>query len=446
MQDDVDELHYNPFAAPVHSRPRSISTSSLQTGSFYSSSPTTPFASSNIWHNIGVNQHTERIQVHSEDLGSQDHHPLRSAGLSTGFEDAGITRPHLTRMLDSDRLVDELSIVDSEEGTDPDKSTGNEKVVLVHEVSPDDSLAGVALKYKINLNELRRSNHLWASDSIHLRKVLYIPLEKTSLPSPPANPNSAESASLHSSMSLVPKGDKSSVAPTISSSTVRRVPASELSFFPPPSKPSTISESFPTPPPLQSQSSNSRNLHARQITSPAPSLNAILTALPIAASTRDTIIARLSFDSTSSSYSDREREPFINGYEGHELADVPSRRNPSQPRPKEDRQGYSSGVSLELSKNDQYLPIVNQLPPKLTGLTVVSPNGKTGSERLGLGGHGRSFSEEDTSHLLPSVTSSRKVRNVQLEPSPVMQIPMRNNDISSQLCSTGQKNLTCRKN
>ena len=38
-----------------------------------------------------------------------------------------------------------------------------------------DSIAGVALKYGISLADLRRANHLWASDSIHLRKVLYIP-------------------------------------------------------------------------------------------------------------------------------------------------------------------------------------------------------------------------------------------------------------------------------
>ena len=36
----------------------------------------------------------------------------------------------------------------------------------------------MALRYGISLAELRRVNHLWASDSIHLRKVLYIPLEK----------------------------------------------------------------------------------------------------------------------------------------------------------------------------------------------------------------------------------------------------------------------------
>ncbi|KAJ3989528.1 hypothetical protein F5890DRAFT_1400892 [Lentinula detonsa] len=378
----------------------------------------------------GFNQHTEGTVVQASNEG---HHPLRSAGLSDGFGDTGITRPHLTRILDSERLVDVPSILDGQEDTDKDRPTEDEKVVIVHQVSPKDSLAGVSLKYRIKLTELRRANHLWASDSIHLRRVLYIPLEKTSLPPSSAIPSfsssSAEPASPCSSKSPVPEDVKSPMTNTISSSAVRRVPVSELSFFPPPAKPS---KSFSPSSPSHSQASHSRELYARHATSPTPSLNTILTALPIPASTRDTIIARLSLDSPSSSYSERDRESYLNGYEGHELADVPARRESTRHSFEDNRKGYLDGVSRKPSKNRQYLTSHIRAPSKRPGLNAVSSNVKVGGEPLGLGGHGRSFSEE---YIGPPSASTRKVRNIQLEPSPVMQIPIRNhrdNDIPGQ--------------
>ena len=109
-------------------------------------------------------------------------------------------------------------------------------------MQPKDSLAGVALKYGITLAELRRANQLWTSDSIHLRKVLYIPVDKTrhakhlrealietfmaadALPasvdpsdSPETNHTSATDHDL----------------PDIGKLTLRRVPASQLTYFPP---------------------------------------------------------------------------------------------------------------------------------------------------------------------------------------------------------------------
>ncbi len=43
------------------------------------------------------------------------------------------------------------------------------------QVSPLDSLASIAIKYKVPLSELRRLNKLWSSDTVHLRKTLVIP-------------------------------------------------------------------------------------------------------------------------------------------------------------------------------------------------------------------------------------------------------------------------------
>ncbi|KAJ3899823.1 peptidoglycan-binding LysM domain protein [Lentinula edodes] len=447
MQDDVDQLHYNPFAAPVDSRPRSLSTSSLQNNSFFPTSPSTLSVTANI-HNDdrgscagGDNQHTEIRKTQAEDASILDHHPLRSAGLSNSFEDAGVTRPHLTRILDGDRLVDVPSFPNDEEDTGQDEATSNEKVVIVHEVSSKDSLAGVALKYRINLTELRRANHLWSSDSIHLRNILYIPLEKTSLPPPTVTPSFAtssdEPASFYSHKFTVPEASQSPTATTISSSAIRRIPASELSFFPPSSRTSALSNSSSPSPLSQPRPSNSRIIHNRHATTPAPSLNTILTALPIAASTRDTIIARLSFDSPSSSYNDQEREPYLNGHEGHELADVQARREPSRRSLEEDWQGYLDGVTTKLLKNSQST-FTNDPVSKQPDISAINPDWKARSERVGpnFNGHGRSFSEEYTGPALslPSISSTR-IRNVQLEPSPVMQIPIKNNENSSQLCS-----------
>ncbi|KAF8828590.1 hypothetical protein HHX47_DHR3000394 [Lentinula edodes] len=403
MQDDVDQLHYNPFAAPVDSRPRSLSTSSLQNNSFFPTSPSTLSVTANI-HNDdrgscagGDNQHTEIRKTQAEDASILDHHPLRSAGLSNSFEDAGVTRPHLTRILDGDRLVDVPSFPNDEEDTGQDEATSNEKVVIVH--------------------------------------------EKTSLPPPTVTPSFAtssdEPASFYSHKFTVPEASQSPTATTISSSAIRRIPASELSFFPPSSRTSALSNSSSPSPLSQPRPSNSRIIHNRHATTPAPSLNTILTALPIAASTRDTIIARLSFDSPSSSYNDQEREPYLNGHEGHELADVQARREPSRRSLEEDWQGYLDGVTTKLLKNSQST-FTNDPVSKQPDISAINPDWKARSERVGpnFNGHGRSFSEEYTGPALslPSISSTR-IRNVQLEPSPVMQIPIKNNENSSQLCS-----------
>ena len=44
------------------------------------------------------------------------------------------------------------------------------------QVTRTDSVAGVSLRYGVSLADLRRANRLLASDTIHLRKELYIPL------------------------------------------------------------------------------------------------------------------------------------------------------------------------------------------------------------------------------------------------------------------------------
>ena len=48
--------------------------------------------------------------------------------------------------------------------------------VIVHIVSPIDTLQGLALFYGISMCDIRRANRLWSSDSVHCRKSLLIPV------------------------------------------------------------------------------------------------------------------------------------------------------------------------------------------------------------------------------------------------------------------------------
>ncbi|KAF9380835.1 hypothetical protein BGX21_002253 [Mortierella sp. AD011] len=50
--------------------------------------------------------------------------------------------------------------------------------VIIHQVTPTDTLAGIALYYGIQVPILKKSNKLWTNDSIHTRKYLYIPFEE----------------------------------------------------------------------------------------------------------------------------------------------------------------------------------------------------------------------------------------------------------------------------
>ncbi|KAG0009672.1 hypothetical protein BGZ80_002169 [Entomortierella chlamydospora] len=50
--------------------------------------------------------------------------------------------------------------------------------VIIHQVTPTDTLAGIALYYGIQVSILKKSNKLWTNDSIHTRKYLYIPFEE----------------------------------------------------------------------------------------------------------------------------------------------------------------------------------------------------------------------------------------------------------------------------
>ncbi|XP_012339092.1 lysM and putative peptidoglycan-binding domain-containing protein 1 [Apis florea] len=57
--------------------------------------------------------------------------------------------------------------------------TRNENL-LKHTVSTTDTLQGIALKYGVTTEQIRRVNRLWASDSLFLREHLFIPINPES--------------------------------------------------------------------------------------------------------------------------------------------------------------------------------------------------------------------------------------------------------------------------
>ncbi|KAL1745676.1 hypothetical protein HDZ31DRAFT_35898 [Schizophyllum fasciatum] len=269
-------------------------------------------------------------------------HPLHTADLSN----ENVTRPTLGKAL-SDLEPDDRVATTSQLN---DEVNANEKLVLVHEVQPKDSLASVSIKYGIAMTDLRRANSMWTNDTIHLRKVLYIPIDKASrIPQlAVATPKDAPSRS-NPEVHITPANE--SGLGGAGQATLRRVPASRLSYFPPQS-PSFISprtsldSSFPAP----------FHKHARSSTAPAssssspPTISSLLNAFPI----------RLSFESTTSA-STTDSEEHV------ELADVrrPRRRKSSStfthdhPRKVGGASGQSDGRSLSGDAEPRPTPTSN---------------------------------------------------------------------------------------
>ncbi|TFK44289.1 hypothetical protein BDQ12DRAFT_672710 [Crucibulum laeve] len=383
--------------------------------------------------------HTE-IYVGKSGSGA---HPLKSAGVNGRLHDVEATRPHLSRLVKTGTLVDAPPMDHSDEVASPTSSlAAEEKDVLVHEVTDKDSLAGVSLKYGIPMAELRRANHLWASDPIHLRKTLYIPIDKAS--------RAKEFLPETSLISFTPDADNGITNPFDSvnqdgteqqdkpirqmppskTGTLRRIPASQLSFFPPPSAASkygSMSKGTSVPFDESSRPVTKSNLgHGRYASSPASnSLTSILTALPIAASTRDDIIARLSLDSVSSSYSDSQRSGSEHD-EGHELDDVTRRNHRSAALIEEEHESDTDSIYLQSMRT----PRASQYAPRLdTERRHQHPASSTGTQQPSR--RPLSSTSPPLSYI-PQSQNHSLVRTVQPEPSPVMRLPSARSTIIGQ--------------
>jgi len=78
----------------------------------------------------------------------------------------------------------------------------------VHQVKGDETLAGLALKYDLTVEDLRRCNNLWANDNVWTGQVLRIPVATASSSSNESP--SASSSSSSSSSSTTTSGTTSS--------------------------------------------------------------------------------------------------------------------------------------------------------------------------------------------------------------------------------------------
>ncbi|XP_046740577.1 lysM and putative peptidoglycan-binding domain-containing protein 2 isoform X5 [Diprion similis] len=98
-------------------------------------------------------------------------------------------------------MEERMSIRDSSKalkkyGSTAKHMTRNENLIK-HVVSASDTLQGIALKYGVTTEQIRRANRLWASDSLFLREYLLIPVPgdiNTSLGNDSTLPSGGESS------------------------------------------------------------------------------------------------------------------------------------------------------------------------------------------------------------------------------------------------------------
>ncbi|THH04203.1 hypothetical protein EW145_g5696 [Phellinidium pouzarii] len=236
--------------------------------------------------------------------GALSSHPLQEPSIPTSSNsnsttDSTITRPLLRRWLTNEGVLDDVvpvTLDDAVRGSQQVSINEAEILAIVHEVnlyalmqkvSRTDSLAGVALKYGIGLADLRRVNQLWASDTIHLRKTLYIPLHLTNM--------KRRHADVYGN-NLLDCAEISEVA-TISqrsSPVIQRIPVSQLSFFPPSSQTPRVSHDI-----MKREPKGHSSPRIRSTASAPQVLSSLLQSLPF--SSRDTLFPRLSIDSSESS-------------------------------------------------------------------------------------------------------------------------------------------------
>ena len=59
----------------------------------------------------------------------------------------------------------------------PSQDEDREALVYLHKVKPEDTVAGVMIKYNCNAPVFRKANRLWPNDRIQIRKVVYLPVD-----------------------------------------------------------------------------------------------------------------------------------------------------------------------------------------------------------------------------------------------------------------------------
>ncbi|KAH6899063.1 hypothetical protein B0T10DRAFT_556349 [Thelonectria olida] len=74
--------------------------------------------------------------------------------------------------------------------TAPDERPPEEYLVYVHKVQPNDTYAGLILRYQCREDAFRKANGLWSRDSVQMRKWLTIPVDACEIRGRPCDPPS----------------------------------------------------------------------------------------------------------------------------------------------------------------------------------------------------------------------------------------------------------------
>ncbi|KAI0640468.1 hypothetical protein C8Q79DRAFT_1015249 [Trametes meyenii] len=402
--------------------------------------------------------------------GDANQHPLwpPSVASSSSVTLDHDTRPSMKRMLTRGDEADAFRERVEDSVHTRSRSHDKEMLVIVHEVQPTDSLAGVALKYGISLAELRRANQLWTSDTIHLRNALYIPVEKArhvrhlknasldgdAQPDHPDPPASGPG----------PPPEEDIPSREADNFTLRRVPASQLSYFPPPNQsspprpsrnivsaqtlPSRRPSKGPARPsipvsfsrshdaPLQSVLdvfSTSLHSTASQLRAYAQAQGSLFTGFPAKQSA--SLASRLSLDSASATASSASEDLEWE----HELDDIGARPRRRPETLKAHAGKTFSGLATSSEGHDSVeldaAPFSSSPPDGR--LTSKGSSARAGS-RLRRNSSGRSRGEDTEKRIVPYAgvddggmsgpqgergVAAVTVRTAQLEPSPGMQLP-----------------------
>lgn len=59
----------------------------------------------------------------------------------------------------------------------PTENEDRDALVYIHHVKPDDTLAGITIKYNIQAAVLRKANRMWPNDTVQVRKTLMLPVD-----------------------------------------------------------------------------------------------------------------------------------------------------------------------------------------------------------------------------------------------------------------------------
>ncbi|MCJ1240441.1 hypothetical protein MMC14_008444 [Varicellaria rhodocarpa] len=65
----------------------------------------------------------------------------------------------------------------SNEGVEEPHEHNQDVLVYLHHVQPNDTLAGVTIKYNCSAATIHKANRLWPNDSIQIRKLIYLPVD-----------------------------------------------------------------------------------------------------------------------------------------------------------------------------------------------------------------------------------------------------------------------------